>query len=190
MRNPAGGWKMQRIGHVRQWLHADAHGGRVAVVEPYVGWSMWQILHYGLGKGQEHFSNADSGKEAFAIGKRAVEYYSGRAPNRMGKMHRANPSRGNPRPVSDEKAIRAFLSKTSATSKQLSSDGATLSLHWPRAVIAAWVGGQIHLGTPYGNVSQSYIRKVARLAPAYLIARDSWWALPAKTVAMLKREGR
>lgn len=101
------------------------------------------------------------------------------------------PSRkSNPRHVSDDKAIRAFLAKEAATSKQLSSTGSKLSLHWPSATIAEWAGGQIQLGHPYGNVSQSYIKKVAKLAPAYLLTRDSWWALPAKTVKLLKAEGR
>lgn len=96
----------------------------------------------------------------------------------------------NPCYASDDAAIRAFLDKREATSKQLSSTGSKLSLHWPSATIAEWVGGQIRLGTAYGNVSQSYIKKVARLAPVYLLTRDSWWVLPAKTVKLLKSEGR
>lgn len=102
-----------------------------------------------------------------------------------------NGVRSNPRDVvSDDKAIAAFLAKRPAKSRQLSSTGTELSLHWPRAVVAEWVGEKIKLGIAYGNVSQSYIKKVARAAPAYLLTADSYWALPAKTVKLLKREGR
>lgn len=96
----------------------------------------------------------------------------------------------NPK-VSDDKVISAFLHRQPAESKYLESTGSTIRMFGMGSDhLAAWMGDQIRLGTPHGTITQSYIKKIAKRAPAYLLTSDSWWSLPAKTVALLRKEGR
>lgn len=151
-----GGWKMRKVGNVRHWWHVDARDGHVVVVEPYTSWGMWQILHFPLGKGQEHFSNAHSAKEAFETGKRALAYYNGKAPNRMGKMHgeRKNPvsrTRSNPDVWWTEAELLDFLKShpSGITVKEL-----------------VWAGR--------GGLHQPHTRKLDSMVKRGVLVRERW----------------
>lgn len=89
------GWTPSTIGGVRHWAKPDGVGGRVVVLEPFGGGHLWSVYRYGEPtgyKGQVHWTNGHSLAEAKKEGEGAILYYSKKAPNAMGKMHK-NPLR-------------------------------------------------------------------------------------------------
>ncbi len=159
---------------------------RVVLQEPGTtnyGWMVWVGgREYARGLASEEAARSFAVTEITRRGlSRAV------AENMVAKasIYHRNPA------ISDDKAIRAFLAKQVATSKYLVSNGDRITMKGLGSdSLAKWVDGKIKLGIAYGNVSQSYIKKIAKMAPAYLLTADSWWALPARMVKLLKKEGR
>lgn len=146
-RNP--GWHPYEVGGVKHWSKPVPTGGRVVVVEPYQHQTMYEVNFYpGDGhRGSGHYTNEYELDQAKAAGERAINYYSGRSPNKMGKMHRPNPGK---RPAARKAAPRRNPHE-SMTEQQASDTIAALGgMGKLRAMIGAdtFIRGYEADGTP------------------------------------------
>lgn len=90
-------WVKDTVGGVDRWM-ASYGDGKVVIYAPAKhGFSLYQVYW-----NNEHFSNADTLAKAKAAGVRAAAYYTGKAPNAMGRM------RKNPRAVIGSGAPRGL----------------------------------------------------------------------------------
>ena len=108
-----------------------------------------------------------------------ISHVSGRKP-----ATRKNPSAAR---TTDAKVIAAFIARTPAQSKKLSTDGTRLDGNWMGGgKIAWWSVGGVHVDDAGSKAREKVRKAVVRAVPAMYLAPDSQWALSKKSARFVR----